>query len=115
MAAKLKSEPKTAKTQSKTRFETRSKDLPATQGMLQLVRNELKSDTQALRSEMNSQFKQVDSKIEQVLGVVHQVAAEVARVGTLVEEQNSRNEVVLEGLSVLFHRQDLLLPTYRSA
>lgn len=116
-----------AKSRSELKFPTQSKDLPATQGMLQLVRSELKS-------EMKAGFRNVDSKIEQVhsdvarvgsdvaqvrsevaqvrsdvarlSSEVAQVTSEIARVGLLVEEQNSRNRIVMEGLTGLFQRQD---------
>jgi hypothetical protein len=87
------------KSNPESKRHTRTKDVPATQGMLRLVRSEIKSDIRGLRSEMKSGFYRTDSKIEQVL-------SEVARVGSLVEEQNSRNQIVLEGLTNLFHRQD---------
>jgi hypothetical protein len=76
-----------------------AKELPATQGMLQLVRSELKSDIRGLRSEMKSGFNQIDSKLEQV-------QSSIDRLSYIVEEQNSRNQVVLEGLTGLFQRQN---------
>lgn len=119
---------------SEAQLPPKSKDLPATQGMLQLVRTELKADVRELRSSMTAEFKQVDAKfnhvdarfnqidarfnqvdarfnetdakIERVLGAVHRVASEVARIGVLVEEQNSKNRIVLEGLTGLAQRQD---------
>lgn len=77
----------------------RSKDLPATQGMLHLVRTELKE-------EMKAGFHKMDAKFEKVFSEFARVSADVARIGLLVEEQNSRNQVVLEGLTGLYHRQD---------
>lgn len=112
---------------SSFRYSTRSRDLPATQGMLHLVRNELKSDSRSLRSEMNSRFNEVDARFNQIDARFNQVDArfkevdarfnrvdsklekvlsEVSRLAFIVEEQNSRNQIVLEGLSSLFHRQD---------
>ena len=106
---------------------TNSKELPASQGMLQLVRRELKADIGGLRSEMkagfdqmdsrfhemdsklsqtDSKFSLVDSRFNQMDSKFEQVLSEVARVGFLVEEQNSKNQVVLEGLVGLYHRQD---------
>ena len=118
---------------SKFKYISRAKDVPATQGMLHLVRSELKADVRGLRSEMNSRFDQVDarfdqidsrfsqmdskfsqmeskfnSKFNQMDSKFEQVLSAVARVGTLVEEQNSRNSVVLEGLTGLWQRQDRL-------
>ena len=134
-----------------------SKELPASQGMLQLVRSELKADIRGLRSEMkagfrlidskfsqmdskfsqmdskfsrmdsklsqmdskfsqmDSKFSQMDSKLSQMNSKFGQtdskferVLSEIHRIGTLVEEQNSRNQIVLEGLTGLFQRQDRL-------
>jgi hypothetical protein len=91
---------------AESKLPPRTKDLPATQGMLTLARSELKADVRELRAEMNARFSQMDAKFERVLGAVHHVAAEVARIGVLVEEQNSRNRIVLEGLTGLAQRQD---------
>lgn len=95
------------------KFPKNSRDLPASQGMLQLVRSELKSDIRGLRSEMksgfdqmNSKFSQVDSKFNHMDSKFEQVLSEVSRIGTMIEEQNSRNQVVLEGLTGLYQRQD---------
>ena len=68
--------------------------------MLQLVRNELKADIRGLRSEQRAGFGQVDSRLEQVL-------SEVARVGILVEEQNSRNQIVFEGLGYFSAKSEM--------
>lgn len=87
--------------QSTPTWISKAKDVPATQGMLKLVRSELKAEMKAGFRQVDSKFAQMDSKFEQVL-------SEVARVGSLVEEQNSRNQIVLEGLTGLFQRQDRL-------
>ncbi len=133
----------------------KSKNLPATQAMLYLVRTELKSDISELRAENRSQFKHIDSrfnaidarfstiegnfssidarfstidskfnamearfstidarfdkmdsKFEMLIGEIHKMGSKIARIETLVEEQNSRNSIVLEGLSALFQRQE---------
>ncbi len=106
---------------------SRTQDLPATQGMLQLVRSESKADLRELRSEMKSGFKKIDASFNQIDARFNQIDArfnqndsrfdatdaklervlsEVSRIGILVEEQNSRNRVVLEGLTGLWQRQD---------
>lgn len=101
------------KSQPELKMPTRSKEIPASQGMLQLVRSELKADIRSLRSEVQSGFKlidskfiQMDSKFSQMDSKFERVISEVARVGSLVEEQNSRNQVVLESLTSLYQRQD---------
>ena len=97
-----------------------SRELPATQGMLHLVRTELKADIRGLRSEMKSGFRQMDSKFEQVdsrfslvdsklehmNSKIEQIASDVARISLLMEEQNSRNQFTLEALTGLFNRQE---------
>ncbi len=80
--------------------------LPATEGMLRLVRTELKENISELRSEMKAEFMRTDARIQDVLTVSHGIAAEVARLGVLVEEQNSRNRIVLEALTGISRRQD---------
>jgi hypothetical protein len=87
--------------------------LPASRKLLQLTRAELRADTRALRSDMRAGFSQVDARFSQVDArfssidaKLEQVISEVARIGALVEEQNSNNRVVLEGLTGLWHRQE---------
>ena len=94
------------KSEPKPQFMSSSRELPATQGMLQLVRSELKADIRGLSSEMKAGFIQMDSKFERVLSEFEHVRSDVARVGILVEEQNSNNRVVLEGLTGLWQRQE---------
>ncbi|MGZ3688456.1 MAG: hypothetical protein ACXVBW_09160, partial [Bdellovibrionota bacterium] len=62
-------------------------DLPANQGMLQLVRTELKAEMKAGFSQVDARFNQVDAKFGQVQSQLDKVLSDVARVGVLVEEQ----------------------------
>ena len=105
---------KKAKADPPLKMPLKTKDLPATQRMLHLLESKL-------TNEMKAGFKQIDAKfdvkidqlsasinsgIKEVLAVVHRQAAQVDRMELLIEEQNSRNVVVLEGLTNLFTRQD---------
>ncbi|MGK5090116.1 hypothetical protein WDW86_21410 [Bdellovibrionota bacterium FG-2] len=108
------------KTDATPSFLSSAKDLPATQGMLQLVRAELKADIRSLSSEMkagfnqidskfsqvDSKFSQVDSRFNQVDSKLERVLSDVARIGVIVEEQNANNRVVLEGLTGFWQRQE---------
>lgn len=85
---------------------TRSKDVPATLGMLHLVRDELKSEMAAgfleLRSEihgMKSGFLGLKSEMAKMSSSMHQMKL-------LVEEQRAENRIVMDGLTSLFDRQD---------
>ncbi len=91
----------------------KSQDLPTTRGMLDLVRKELKADNRSLSTKMDSRFSEMDSKFcgleSKFSGLeskMDKVLSEVARIGTLVEEQNSNNRIVLEGLTSLWQRQE---------
>jgi chromosome segregation ATPase len=116
------------------KYTPKAKDLPATQGILHLVRNELKENILEIKAElrkMNGKFVQVDAKFDQVDAkfvqvdarfdqvdarfdqmdakmdaMKHELKGEISRLAVLVEEQNARNSIVLEGLSGLFYRQE---------
>ena len=96
-----------------------TRDLPATQGMLQLVRTELRSEMKAGFSNVDKRFDEVramihdlsatvhglSASVHRVEASVHQASADVAHQSMLAEEQNSRNLIVLEGLTGLGQRQ----------
>lgn len=112
----------------KDRFPPKQKDLPATQGMLWLVRTELKEEMTAgfhrmtsvmekmsseisqLRSEIKSDVGQLRSEtrsdLAEVKSEVTGVKSEVARLGVLIEEQRADNRIVLEALTGHAQRQD---------
>ena len=108
---------KTSKT-SHSPSPTKSPHIPTTQEMLYEVRDELKSDTQALRHEMNSKFAKIDSKfakidskfaemnsqIQELHSEIQSVHSAVHRVALLMEEQNARNKYVLDGYTSLNDR-----------
>ncbi|MBY0471680.1 hypothetical protein K2X30_10985 [bacterium] len=74
-------------------------DQPATRKMLWLVRDELKSEIRSLGLKNDSQFGEVRSQFEEM-------KSELFRMHTLLEEQNSNNRIVLEGLQAVWQRQD---------
>lgn len=87
----------------------RRSDVPATQATLYHVRNELKFEIKSLRTEMRlfkigieGQFKKLGDEVK----------SELHRVCASIEEQNARNAVVLDGLNVLFKRQDRIENEY---
>ena len=80
-------------------YPERTKDVPANLGTLYIVRDELKSDVSSLQYQMNARFSEVDSRLSEMLAKMHQMHL-------LAEEQNSRNKIVLDGLTSLFSRQE---------
>lgn len=110
------------------RYPPRKEDVPATCGMLFRVRDELKaeikaetqslrsetqslrSETQFLRSETQSlklEIRSLRSEMESRFdSLIQNVSAQIHKLALLVEEQNARNAIVLDGLASLFHRQE---------
>jgi predicted nucleic acid-binding Zn-ribbon protein len=77
----------------------RSKDIPATLGMLHLVRDELRSDIRALEHKTNAGLNEVKSAIDKMSSSIHQMQL-------LAEEQRAENRIVMDGLTNLFSRQE---------
>ncbi len=73
-------------------YPRRAQDAYITQGMLYKVRDELKADIESARFELKSD--------------IHDLKADMHRIGLLVEEQNNRNKIVLDGLAHIIYRQD---------
>lgn len=78
-------------------------ELPVTRAMLLGVRDELRSridETNARIDETNARIDQTNARIDEtnarIAGVRAELLAESHRVGTLIEEQEARNRVVLE-------------------
>ncbi len=87
------------KTVTQNEIPSRAEDVPVTQKMLYLVRDELKSDIRATNSNLESLEHKMDARFDKMTSEIHRLAI-------LVEEQNAKNNIVLDGLSSLFHRQD---------
>jgi chromosome segregation ATPase len=77
------------------------------------ARLDAKIDAQgiSLRSEMaelRAEVKEVKADLTALRGEVHGMRAELARVASMVEEQNARNRIVLDGLMAYIDRQNRL-------
>ena len=72
-------------------------EVPVTFGMLTSVREELKSEIRAVKSQVKGLESRLDSRLEKV-------QAEIHRIALMVEEQNARNIIVMNGLGSLFNR-----------
>ena len=74
-------------------------EVPITRGMLVGVRTEILHRIDEVREEVKAEIHGVKAEI-------HEVKASVARIEVLVEEQNARNRIVLEGITALLSRQN---------
>lgn len=92
-------------------------DVPVTRGMIVAMRTELLERIDQGREEAKAANKRLDAKIDsvraemraeihEVKAEIHEVKAGVARIEALVEEQNARNKVVLDGITALLSRQN---------
>jgi len=73
-------------------------DVPVALRHLELVKQELKSDITTSRLETKSGFTKMEADISQVKSAVFQMQA-------LLEEQNSRNRVALDGYATVYEKQ----------
>ncbi len=132
------------KTKAKSKsYPTRKADVPVTQKMLFLVRDqldakidkskhelkaefhevksdiheikseihEIKSEIHGLKSEIHglkSEIHEIKADVHGIKATVHEMKSELHRVALLVEEQNARNAIVMDGLTNLFARQERL-------
>ena len=97
---------KTIKSPKTTSYPERAKDVPVTQKMLYLVRDELKSDVKSLEHRLNARFSSHDSRFESIESKLEKMSSDIHSIKILVEEQNAKNNIVLDGLTSLFYRQD---------
>lgn len=119
------------KTASKTAVDSKLSrkraDQPATQGMLEAVRQELKHEMRSGFAEMNAKFAQVDSRFAQIdsrfaeidskiAGLdskyhtldskLEKVLTSVSQMQIMFEEQRRENRAMLEGYGLLGQRID---------
>ena len=106
----------TKKTSSKPKKSSRpqvsypriASDAFVTQKRLYSVRDELTSHADKKFHEVKSEFHGVKSEIHELKAEVATLNKFVHRMGLLVEEQNNRNKIVLDGLTQLFEKQERL-------
>src|SRR5262245_61655103 len=85
---------------------TSVRDVPASRGMLAGVRDELIERIAAAEKRFEARFNGLEARINGLEAQIHELRADVARVGVLVEEQNTRNAIVLEAIRAMIDRQD---------
>jgi chromosome segregation ATPase len=106
-------------------------EVPVTRGMLTGVRTELlqridqgreeakaenqeldgkidtvRAEIHELRGELKGDMHRLEAGIHEVKAELHEVKAGMARIEVLVEEQNARNRIVLDGIATLLSRQN---------
>ena len=99
----LKSEIGSVRTELRAEIGTVRTELRAEIGT---ARTELRAEIGTARTELGAEIGSVKSELQAVKAAIHDVKSEVHRLAILIEEQNARNKIVLEGLTGLFQRQD---------
>jgi chromosome segregation ATPase len=90
------------------REETRA-DLQRLDGKIDAVRAELhevKAELKADIHEVKAEIHEVKTEIHEVKAGMHAMQAQMARIEVLVEEQNARNRIVLDGITAVLSRQN---------
>ncbi len=75
-------------------------------GKIDAVRAELKGDIHELRAELKGDIHELKGDIHRLDAAIHEMSAGMARIEVLVEEQNARNKIVLDGITALLSRQN---------
>jgi uncharacterized protein (UPF0335 family) len=83
-------------------------EVPVTAAMLRETRTELLERIDQAKSELRAEFAELRAEVHSLRADVHGMRAEIARIGLLVEEQNARNKIVLDGLMAYIDRQNRL-------
>lgn len=92
--------PKAARTK-KNPLPQKRREMPATIGLVEEVRDELKADIRGLEARMDSRFGGIESTLEEIRASVHRTQA-------IVESQHSENRIMLEHMVGLGQRFDKL-------
>lgn len=66
------------------------------------VRAELKAEIQGVKADLQG----VKADLHEVKAAVHGMQAQMSRIEVLVEEQNTRNKIVLDGITAMLSRQN---------
>ena len=82
------------------------RDVPVSRAMLMGVRDELIERISAVESRFEARFSGLESRFSGLEAQFHDVRAEVSRMSVLIEEQNTRNAIVLEAIRAMIDRQD---------
>lgn len=85
-----------------------SSDVPASQGQIESLRAETKSEFASQKLQIRSLEKRMDAKFDSLEAKIESLTAVVHRTNAIVEEQNTRNMFVLDGYrAVIDVQQDL--------
>ena len=103
---------------SENKYPERAADVPVTQKMLYGIRDELreeiKASSESLKSDLQRLKGELKSDLHDLKSDMHEVKANTHRFMILMEEQNARNIIVMDGLTSLFARQDRIEKEFES-
>jgi hypothetical protein len=88
------------------RKQTNQRTLPERASKMLVTVGILEEFREETRASFRSQDRKTESCRNELKSSIDEVLAEVRRTRMLSEEQNNKNNIVLDGLSVLFGRQE---------
>jgi uncharacterized protein YPO0396 len=75
-------------------------------GELHEMKAEMRGELHEMKAEMRGELHEMRGEIHRLDASIHEVEATTARIEVLVEEQNARNKMVLDGITALLSRQN---------
>lgn len=75
-------------------------------GSLDLRMDSLDSKLSSLDSRIDSLDSKLDCRFDKMMAEIHGLKSEIHRIALISEEQNAKNNIVLDGLTSLFARQE---------
>lgn len=81
-------------------------ELPVTRAMLSAVRTELLERVDQVQDKLEAKIHEVRAEVREIKADIHEIKGGMARMTLLLEEQNARNKVVLDGLVAVMARQE---------
>jgi|GEM_PF-3471509 len=97
---------KTQKKNLKLKRIGRASEVPASQGQLEAVRSELKSDIMSVGLKMDSLDARMTSVRDELKADIARLESSVQRVIALVEEQTARNNWVIDAYKIVVDVQE---------
>jgi len=85
-------------------FQSMKSDIHAIKTDLQTTKADMHSAMLSIKSDMHSAVHVLKSDVQSIKGDAHDIKSELHRVALLVEEQNAKNNFVLDGYAQLYER-----------
>lgn len=94
----------TKSTTEKKLIPKKSREMPVTKRYLDLVKQELKSETSSLRLEMKAGFQRGDARFTEQDSKFEAIQTQLTKMMILLEDQNDNNRAVLDAHTIVYDK-----------